>query len=188
MVPGVACGRTPPRSRARGSTCLRTGRDQRRPGSRPDGRADAPFTVTPSAPDVSAHLIAPETWLIPNLAPAGPDAFLHVNSMLIRGQQPIVVDTGAPLPIDRMIWLGPDEYLDAGDRRLRLLVPPIFDGPTTRALYDERTSVLWAVDSFASLTLDGVHEAADVPADRYEETFRLFNSMISPWHQWLDPV
>jgi hypothetical protein len=55
------------------------------------------------------------------------------------------------LPLDRMIWLGPDDDLDAGDRRLHLIVPPIFDGPTTRALYDESTSVLWAVDSFAAL-------------------------------------
>jgi flavorubredoxin len=207
-------------------------------------------TTAPAVPHVAPYRVAPETWLIPNLAVAGPDQYLHVNSMLIRGEQPIVVDTGAPihrdswfeqvfslvepeeirwiflshddgdhmgnlhellalapnatlvvnafitervalehaLPIDRMVWLGPDEYLDAGDRRLRLLVPPIFDGPTTRALYDEHTSVLWAVDSFASLTPGGVHEAHDVPADLYEETFRLFNSMVSPWHQWLDPV
>ena len=27
-----------------------------------------------------------------------------------------------------------------------------------------------------------------VPVDLYDETFRAFNSLISPWHQWLDPV
>jgi hypothetical protein len=33
---------------------------------------------------------------------------------------------------------------------MRLVLPPIFDGPTTRGLFDERTGVLWGVDSFAA--------------------------------------
>ena len=93
-----------------------------------------------------------------------------------------------PMDLTRMIWRGPNESFDAGDRRLRLLVPPIFDGPTTRALYDESTGVLWAVDSFAALTPGAVHEVADVPKDLYEDSFHLFNSMVSPWHEWLDPT
>jgi flavorubredoxin len=200
------------------------------------------------APDASPYRVAPDTWLIGNFAPAGPGVFLPVNSLVILGREPIVVDTGAPihreswlrqvrslvdpedirwiylshddgdhmgglhqmldmapnatlvvnffiterlalehaLPLDRMVWLGPGDHLDAGDRTLRLLVPPIFDGPATRALYDERTSVLWAVDSFAALAPGAVHEVADLPADLYDETFALLNSLVSPWHQWLD--
>jgi flavorubredoxin len=200
-------------------------------------------------PHVAPHPVAPDTWLIPNLAATGPGTYLPVNSMLILGREPIVVDTGAPihrdswfrqvlslvdpedirwiylshddgdhmgglhdmlamapnarlvvnffiterlalekgLPLHRMVWLGPGDHLDAGDRRLQLLVPPIFDGPATRALYDERTSVLWAVDSFAAMTPGAVHEVADLPREMYDETFALLNSLISPWHQWLDP-
>ena len=199
-------------------------------------------------PAVAPHRIADDTWLIPNLYAAGPGIFLPVNTMVIRGEQPIIVDTGAPihrdswldqvfslvepddvrwiylshddgdhtgqlhetlarcrnatlvvnffiterlalehaLPLDRMIWLGPDDVLDAGDRRLRLVVPPIFDGPTTRALFDERSRVLWSVDSFAAMAPGAVHEHADLPPDLYDETFRLLNSLVSPWHQWLD--
>ena len=48
-------------------------------------------------------LVAPETWLIPNLAAVGPGQYLPVNSMLIRGSEPIIVDTGAPL--HRRRWL-----------------------------------------------------------------------------------
>ncbi|HVL91887.1 MAG TPA: MBL fold metallo-hydrolase [Acidimicrobiales bacterium] len=202
-------------------------------------------------PTTSPVLIAPETFLIPNLAPAEPGTYVQVNSMLVRGQEPIVVDTGAPVhrehwleqvfslvepadvrwvflshddgdhtgslfdvldacpqatlvtnffawerlalerpavPPQRMIWRDPTETFDAGDRRLRLVIPPIFDGPTTRALYDERTGVLWAVDSFAALTTGAVHDAGEVPRDLYDESFQLFNSLISPWHQWLDPA
>ena len=87
-----------------------------------------------------------------------------------------------------MIWLDPGDHLDAGDHRLHLLVPPLFDGPTTRALYDERTSVLWAVDSFAAMTRGAVFEMPDLPPELYDETFTLLNSLISPWHQWLDPA
>ena len=92
------------------------------------------------------------------------------------------------MPIERQVWLEEGTSFDAGDRRLRLFRPPIFDGPTTRGLYDERTGVMWAVDSFAALTTGAVYDAADLPPDLYSDTFALFNSMISPWHQWLDPA
>jgi flavorubredoxin len=193
--------------------------------------------------------VAPDTYLIPNLAPAG-EALVPVNSLVILGQEPIVVDTGAPVhrehwleqvfslvdpedirwvflshedgdhtgsldqvleaapratlvmnmfsterlalerPVDvtRMIWREPGEHFDAGDRRLRLVLPPIFDGPATRGLYDEKTGVLWAVDSFAALTPGAVHHAEDIPKDLYDESFLFFNSLISPWHQFVDPV
>ncbi len=207
--------------------------------------------MEPSVPTTSPLRIAPETFLIPNLSPADSSTYVQVNSLLIRGEEPIIVDTGAPVhrehwldqvftlvdpedvrwvflshddgdhtgslyevldacpaatlvtnffawerlalerpavAVDRMIWRGPGESFDAGDRRLRLVVPPIFDGPTTRALYDERTGVLWAVDSFAALTTGAVHEVEEVPKDLYQDSFRLFNSMISPWHEWLDPA
>ena len=203
-----------------------------------------------AVPDTSPVPVAPETFLIPNLAAAGPDVFVPVNSLLIRGEEPIIVDTGAPvhrerwlqavfslvdpedvrwvflshddgdhtgslhqvleacpaatlvtnffaterlnlereLPLERLIWREPTETFEAGDRRLRLLIPPIFDGPTTRGLFDERTGVLWSVDSFAALTTGAVHHVEEVPQDLYQESFAMFNSLVSPWHQWLDPV
>jgi hypothetical protein len=82
------------------------------------------------------------------------------------------------LPLDRQVWLDEGSSFDAGDRRLHLFRPPIFDGPTTRGLYDERSGVMWAVDSFAALTTGAVYDAADLPPDLFDETFRLFNSMI----------
>jgi len=194
--------------------------------------------------------LAPDTYLITNMAPVGPGELLPVNSMLIRGEQPIIVDTGAPihrrlwldqvfnlvdpddvrwiflshddgdhtgalhdvldlcrnatlvanfftterlaleraLPLERMIWREPTEFFDAGDRRIRLVLPPIFDGPTTRGIVDERTGVMWAVDSFAALAPGVVHHVEDLPKGLYDESFSLLNSLISPWHQWLDPV
>jgi flavorubredoxin len=216
------------------------------PAAVPAQRTEA--TTAPAVPAVDQYQVADDAWLIRNLYPAGPGVFLPVNSMVIRGEQPIVVDTGAPiyrervlqqvfslvdpedirwiylshddgdhigalhelldaapnatlvgnfflterlalehaLPIERMIWLGPGDVLDAGDRRLHLVVPPIFDGPATRALFDERSRVLWSVDTFAALASGASPERDDVPDELYDETFRLLNSLISPWHQWLD--
>ena len=193
--------------------------------------------------------LAPDTFLITNMVALAQDQFLPVNSMLIRGEEPVIVDTGAPihrerwleqvfglvdpqdvrwvflshddgdhtgalhdvldlcpnatlvlnffmtdrlalerpLPMHRMIWREPSEYFDAGDRRLRLVLPPIFDGPTTRGVVDESTGVMWAVDSFAALSQDAaVTRVEDVTRDLYDESFHLINSLVSPWHAWLD--
>lgn len=203
-------------------------------------------------PTTDPFVIAPETFVIPNLAPAGPDLYVPVNAMLIRGTEPVIVDTGAPvhreqwlekvfslvepedvrwiflshddgdhtgglldalercpnatlianfflverlslemeLPLHRIRSFDHGEQFDAGDRTLYLFRPPVFDGPTTRGLYDPTTATMWIVDSFASMVTgeDGLHDVRAVPAEVYEETFRAFNSMVSPWHQWLDPV
>ncbi len=196
--------------------------------------------------------IAPETFLIPNLSPAGPGVYVPVNSMLIRGAEPVIVDTGAPLhrerwleqvfslvdphdvrwiflshddgdhtgglldalercpnatvignfflverlhlemdlPIQRFRSVDHGEQFDVGDRTLQLFRPPIFDGPTTRGLYDPTTATMWIVDAFASMVADedGLHDVRSTPADLYDGTFRAFNSMVSPWHEWLDPA
>src|SRR5687768_16942447 len=66
-------------------------------------RAQGEGMQTPTVPTTSPVAIAPDTFLIPHLAPVGPDGFVHVNSMLIRGEEPIIVDTGAP--IHRESWL-----------------------------------------------------------------------------------
>jgi flavorubredoxin len=193
--------------------------------------------------------VGPDTYLIPNLAAGEPGTHVPVSSMVILGEEPVIVDTGAPLHrehwlemvyglvdpedirwvflshedgdhtgsldqvleaapqaklvmnffsterlslerpvhLDRMIWREPGEHFDAGDRRLHLVLPPIFDGPATRGLYDEKTGVLWSVDSFASLT-DGALHVQDVPTDLYDESFLFMNSLVSPWHQFLDPA
>ena len=40
-----------------------------------------------AVPTTTPQLVAPDTLLIPNLAPAGDDLFLPVNSMVIRGER-----------------------------------------------------------------------------------------------------
>lgn len=99
----------------------------------------------------------------------------------------VKADRPGEMPVERQVWLEAGSSFDVGDRRLHLFRPPIFDGPTTRGIYDERTGAMWAVDSFAALTTGAVYEAGDLPRDLYDGSFQLFNSLVSPWHQWLDP-
>lgn len=114
---------------------------------------------------------------------AAPDATLVTNFFSFER---LNLEPERALPLERMVWVDPGASIDVGDRRLHLFRPPIFDGPTTRGLYDGRTGVMWAVDSFAAATPGAVYHAGDVPADVYDATFVGFNSMISPWHAWLD--
>lgn len=200
-----------------------------------------------NVPATAPHAIARDTWLIPNLAPAGDGLYLPVNSMLIRGREPVIVDTGAPLhrklwldkvfslvepedvrwlflshddgdhtgglldvlercpratlvtnffsverlalekpalPLERMRWLEPGDRLDIGDRVLRLFRPPIFDGPTTRGLFDPSTQAMWIVDSFACLT-PGPLDADEMTHEQLAQMSAM-NSAVSPWHAWLD--
>jgi flavorubredoxin len=92
------------------------------------------------------------------------------------------------LPLTRMRWIEPGESFDAGDRTFRLFRPPIFDGPTTRGLYDTKTAAMWIADTFPVLTPDAIHRVEDLPADLVEDNLRLMNSLVSPWHAWLDPA
>jgi len=89
------------------------------------------------------------------------------------------------LPIHRMRWIEPGGSFDAGDRTLQLFLPPVFDGPTTRGLYDPTTATAWMADSFACLT-PGSLDVHHRPVDHVAEQMPAMSSLVSPWHQWLD--
>lgn len=204
----------------------------------------------PDTPHPSPQRIAQDTYPVPRLLPAGDLGFVPVNSMVITGREPVIVDTGAPLhreqwladvfglvapedvkwiflshddtdhvgnvrevleqcpsatlltdfqtwqrlsvdlelPVHRMRWLNPGESLDAGDRTLHAVLPPLFDSPATRGLVDGTSGVMWAADAFAAPAPGPVHEARDLPPGMFEASFVPFNSTANPWHGWLDPA
>ncbi len=194
------------------------------------------------------YRIAPDTWVISEIVAGPPGTFVPLNSMVIAGAEPVIVDTGnelsraewleaafsivdpadvrwvflshddhdhsgnlvavleacpqatlvtthftvervsraMELPLDRMRWVNPGQTFDAGDRTLVAMRPPVFDGPTTRGLFDPSTGVYWAVDTFASLLPHHVVDADDVPHELWEQSLLQFNRMVSPWHAMLD--
>ena len=93
----------------------------------------------------------------------------------------------ALLPLHRIRIVNPGESFTAGDRTFTALVPPVFDSPTTRGLYDSATGVYWAADAFAATTPGQVDDMAEFDPGLFRESFLHTQRMISPWHEWLDP-
>ena len=195
--------------------------------------------------------IAEGTYLIRPLgqAPGAPVA-MHVNSLVIQGAEPVIVDTGAKLlrepwaeqvfglvepqdvkwiflshddadhagnlehgaravperharhqlvrqradgrrdaaPIDRQRWVGNGESFHAGDRSFVAVRPPTWDSPTTRGLYDTKTGVYWSSDAFGTPVLGLVDDVAELPDEMLAESCMVFSSMLSPWHEVVDPA
>jgi flavorubredoxin len=196
--------------------------------------------------------IAEETWVVHQVQPAlGQPLDIYLNSMVIRGSEPVIVDTGTPanraqwledvfslvdpddvrwiflshddvdhtgnldqalsacphakvvcnwamverhtncfdFPLDRCRWVMDGESFDVGDRTLHAIRPPVFDSPTTRGLYDPKTQVYWAVDSFATPLPDKEMGIADLDPDFWDFGLMLFAlGAVSPWITWSDPV
>jgi flavorubredoxin len=59
--------------------------------------------MLPEVLATQAHAVAPDTFLIPTLAPEPGGAILAANSLVIRGREPMIVDTGCALARDT--WL-----------------------------------------------------------------------------------
>ena len=193
--------------------------------------------------------VADDTWLIQQTQEAaiGP-LWVYLNSLVIKGSEPIIVDTGTPanreqwlkdvfsivdpgdvrwiflshddvdhagnlaqvmeacpnatlvvtwflaerhscdfhFPLDRMRWVNDGDSWRAGDRTLTAITPPLFDSPVTRGLYDDRTGVYWAVDTFA-LPLPGpMDDISGLDAGAWRGGVEMFNRMNSPWFKLLD--
>jgi flavorubredoxin len=193
--------------------------------------------------------IAPETFLVHNHQGEGEaPVSVALNTMVIRAQEPVVVDTGmaehreqylgdvfslvepadirwvfishddvdhtgnlnalmdaAPnamlvinwfmaermgrsleVPPTRQRWVADGESLDVGDRVLQAVRPPIFDSPTTRGLFDPKTGVYWAADSFATPMVRPVTDVAEIEREVWEHGINTFDRYVSPWLELVD--
>jgi flavorubredoxin len=195
--------------------------------------------------------VAEDTWLIQQMqrAAIGP-LWVYLHSLVIRGAEPVIVDTGTPanrrqwmtdvfslvdpgdvrwiflshddvdhagnlqpvleacpnatlvltwflterhacafdFPTDRCRWVNDGDSWRAGDRTLTAILPPLFDSPVTRGLYDDRTGVYWAADAFATPVPGPVHDVSDLDPGAWRSGMEMFNCWNSPWHKLLDPA
>lgn len=194
------------------------------------------------------YKIAEETFVIPWALEASPVGHFPMNSMVIRGAEPVLVDTGAPAvrsqwleaawsvvdpldvrwiflthddrdhagnllavlaecpnatllttwfsigrmaeewetPVNRCRFMIDGDTIDAGDRTLVAKRPPLYDNPTTRALFDSKTSVLWAVDTFATNVPTPMPDIAALSADEFRDGQFFGGRLVSPWVALLD--
>jgi flavorubredoxin len=86
----------------------------------------------------------------------------------------------------RQRWAGDGERFDVGDRTLFAVRPPVFDSPTTRGLYDSKTGVYWASDSFAAPMPQPVRYAAELDENFHLDGINTFDRYVSPWLELVD--
>lgn len=110
-----------------------------------------------------------------------PQATIVTNAFMVERMG---AELGLPLP--RLRWANHGDTFDAGDRRFVAFLPPVFDSPTTRGLFDTATGVYWAADAFGAGLPTVVDDAGDLDRDLFRQAFRDFQRLVSPWHRWLD--
>lgn len=93
---------------------------------------------------------------------------------------------GITLPVDRVRYINDGDAVDVGDRVLHAVLPPVFDNPTTRGLFDPTNGFYWGADCFAAPVPEFIVEADDVSAEHWCRGFLSMARILSPWHTVFD--
>jgi flavorubredoxin len=115
------------------------------------------------------------------LMAAAPNATLVVNWFITER-----MGGSLAVPPSRQRWVGDGDWFDVGDRRLYAVRPPIYDGPTTRGLFDPTTGVYWSSDAFATPMLTPVNHVDDLDEAFWEAGMQTFARYLSPWIELVD--
>ena len=91
-----------------------------------------------------------------------------------------------PVPMNRVYFLNPGESIDAGDRKLTAVRPPVFDAPGVNGIYDEKAKVFFSVDSCGAIIPAPTQDAAEVPTGDLERGFNIWHSVDAPWIHMVD--
>lgn len=204
--------------------------------------------MQPTTVPFDPYRIAPNTWIVPQIEPAGAGTLVSINSMVITAAEPVIVDTGCAVnrdrwldqtfsivdpadvrwvflthgdrdhignvdavlaacpratlvtthwgvtymladgapPLERMRWVNDGDSFEAGDRTLHAITPPLWDGASTRGLYDPTTGVYWAADCFGSYLTHPVTSAADLDLTFWSESLLHEGGSNPGWHALVD--
>ena len=86
-----------------------------------------------------------------------------------------------PIPMDRVHWLNPGDAINAGDRCLTAMRPPLFDNPTTIGLYDDNSEVFFSADCFGSIIPSPVKNVDDIEGEYLPQGIVNWASLDNPW-------
>ena len=127
------------------------------------------------------HDDSDHTGSLPTIMELAPNAKLATH-----GLGALRMSTWWPLPLDRVHALSLGDQLDVGDRTLRALRPPTFDNPMTTGIFDERTSTLFAVDSFGAILPGPMESIDDLPEEALVGGMVAWTTFDSPWTHLTD--
>ncbi|HUP50690.1 MAG TPA: MBL fold metallo-hydrolase [Thermoanaerobaculia bacterium] len=194
---------------------------------------------------MDTYEVAKDTFVIPDGLPVPGVGKLPVNAMVIRGRQPMILDTLAivhrdrfleevfkivepadvrwlflshedrdhsgaimqvlercpkarlittflglgklgeefTIPLDRVYLLNDGDTLDAGDRKLTAVRPPLYDSSATRGIWDPSTSVYYAADCFGIVSEEVPQFTDEMPESDFEEGYFWMNRANHIWYQ-----
>jgi flavorubredoxin len=89
-------------------------------------------------------------------------------------------------PLNRCRFMNDGDTVDVGDRTLVAKRPPLYDNPTTRALFDPKTSVLWSVDTFATNVPAPMPYIGELSDNEFRDGQFFGGRLVSPWAALLD--
>ena len=113
---------------------------------------------------------------------AAPKATLVANSLAV-----LRMSTTWPVPMQRVHWLNPGDSISAGDRTLTAVRPPLFDNPTTIAVYDSKSATFFSADCFGAIIPSPVKDIDEVTEVDLERGMISWASADSPWLHMVAP-
>lgn len=127
---------------------------------------------------VLSHGDADHAGNLPSLITACPGAVVVCNREVFDRQP----DAFTLLPAERCRWIDGGDTLDVGDRRLRLVRPPVCDVAATSGVLDQLTGVYWGADAFACLLPDQpVETVVELEPEFWAHGMAVFaNHLLSP--------
>lgn len=113
---------------------------------------------------------------------AAPNARLAAYSLAV-----LRMSTAWPVPMDRVYWLNPGDSINAGDRNLTAIRPPLFDNPTTIGLYDDKAEAFFSADCFGAIIPSPARSTADIAESDLAQGMAGWASLDNPWVHMVRP-
>jgi len=128
------------------------------------------------------HDDADHTGNLQKVLKAAPNARLAAHALAVMR-----TSTAWTVPMDRVTWLNPGDSISVGDRKLTAVRPPLFDNPTTIAIYDDRSEAFFSADCFGAIIPSPAQKTDDIPEPELAQGMIGWASADSPWVHMVEP-
>lgn len=129
------------------------------------------------------HDDADHTGSLLKVLEAAPNARLAANALAVMR-----MSTVWSIPMDRVYWLNPGDSIRAGDRKLTAVRPPLFDNPTTIAMYDDKSGAFFSADFFGAIIPSMAKNVDELAEGDLSRGMIGWASLDSPWVHRVEAV